>query len=121
MALAPGSVVQRLPPGPEVIQKDAPVRPLNSVIDPVGVIWPILVPPVDSANQRLPSEPAVIPCGVLALVGIGNSSITVADAPAARGLKTIVEAAMAAAAMVPIHRGRRAPTGSDITGFILTN
>src|SRR6266849_866746 len=119
IAFADDSVVQRVPPGPEVIQKDAQVRLANSVIAPAVLIWPILVPPVDSANQMVPSAPVVIPCGVLAAVGIGTSAITVAEAPAARGVKAIALAAMAAVAMVPIHRGRRVPTGSDITGLVL--
>jgi hypothetical protein len=43
---------------------------LYSVIVPVVVILPILLPAA-SVNQRFLSGPAVIPCGPLALVGRG--------------------------------------------------
>src|SRR2546427_1757895 len=113
---AAGSVIQRLLSGPPVIQKGLPAKPGTSVMIPVvGLICPILPPLLDSANQRLPSVLAVIPFGVPPVVGY--SVITGTAAAAARGVKTIAEAAMAAVAMAPIHRGKRAPTGSDITGF----
>jgi hypothetical protein len=44
----------------------------NSVIVPAVVMRPILFPS-SSVNQRLPSEPTVIPLGKLVPVGIGNS------------------------------------------------
>src|SRR5437667_344270 len=46
----------------------------NSVITPAGVILPIL--PAPSANQRLPSGPAVMPNGWLELVGMAYSVMT---------------------------------------------
>ena len=47
----------------------------NSVIEPAGVIRPIL-PEANSVNQTLPSGPAAIPTGWLAAVGTANSAIT---------------------------------------------
>src|SRR5215467_9852404 len=46
----------------------------NSVIVPLGVMRPILLPS-SSANQRLPSGPAVMAIGVPGEVGMGNSVI----------------------------------------------
>src|SRR2546430_1940861 len=58
------------------------VATANSVMSPVGVIRPTLLPQ-DSVNQRLPSGPAVMPSGLLLplggqlrLGGRGNSVIT---------------------------------------------
>jgi hypothetical protein len=47
----------------------------NSVIAPVGVMRPILLPS-NSANQRLPSGPAVIPFSMLLADGTPNSVMT---------------------------------------------
>src|ERR1700676_5350622 len=68
------SVNQRLPSGPVVIPKGKTleVGSANSVMVPVGVMRPILLPS-DSVNQRLPSGPAVIPAGPLLEVGSANS------------------------------------------------
>src|SRR5215470_12323358 len=47
----------------------------NSVTTPLtGLIRPILLAPF-SVNHRLPSGPAVMPAGLLASVGMGNSVI----------------------------------------------
>src|SRR5215471_4341661 len=46
----------------------------NSVIVPLGVLRPILLPSC-SANQRLPSGPTVMPVGPLLALGRANSVI----------------------------------------------
>lgn len=62
MLLPPDSVSQSLLSGPVVISqgKELGVGTVNSVIDPAGVLRPILLLKM-SANQRFPSGPAVIP------------------------------------------------------------
>ena len=45
----------------------------NSVTVPASVIWPILLEPPASVNQRFPSGPAVIPVGNVLDVGTSNS------------------------------------------------
>jgi hypothetical protein len=66
------------------------VGTVNSVMTPAGVIRPILFD-VYSVNQRLPSDPAAIPFGVLDKVGTAYSWIvpravgTEADACAVSG------------------------------------
>src|SRR5579885_433410 len=81
------SVNQRLPSGPAVMSQGAlSGRPsalgtANSVMVPLGVMRPILLPPMQnpfesrahSVNQRLPSGPAVMPKDPLLGVGRANS------------------------------------------------
>jgi hypothetical protein len=69
-----------LPSGPVVMSVGPALDTgnANSVIDPAGVILPILLARgVDSTNQRLPSGPAVIPRGKLSGDGIRNLATTV--------------------------------------------
>src|ERR1019366_4434674 len=58
-------------PGEITVGPGRPVAPAGSVIVPAGVMRPIL-PPADSVNHRLPSEPAAIAIGTDPLVGIVN-------------------------------------------------
>src|SRR5438128_1263642 len=70
------SVNQRLPSESTVMPPGTLllVGMTNSVMVPVGVIRPMLLPAaLYSVNQRLPSGPRVISLGPLPLVGTGNS------------------------------------------------
>src|SRR5205823_3889108 len=68
------SVNQRLPSGPDAMSPDElPLGMRNSVTTPLGVMRPILFGPLlSSANQTLPSGPAVISLGLLLGVGTGK-------------------------------------------------
>src|SRR5215469_1250643 len=77
------------------------VGTVNSVIDPLRVICPTLLPRV-SANQIDPSAPAVSPSGALPAVGIGYSATEPAAVmrPIAPALNSVNHMAPSAAATI---------------------
>ena len=81
------AVYQRLPSGPEVIQRGLPSMLMPVPVDqssiwPLGVIRPMRLPSY-SANQRFPSGPEVIPTGPLPAISRGKFTTLTAPAGAA--------------------------------------